>query len=335
MDIVTVVILIILSALVLFLIFRPAPSGDGMIIATHSTEKLDPEDVAYSMRLMFPTIGIMVLNQMNQVNDTLLFKYNTNATPKKNMFIHSKEDASLERNYYEQITGQSYMTLYIKDAIIADKRYYKLEVTGKPLIYRGIYSSILLALDVIDSNGPLRIYNYTKPFLGYLKADSAKACYSVFTHIASAGGRFIIMGDFNLAGGIWSQIVKRIFGSTVIHSWVPGLITCNDYDGIAAPDGIIISTNVAKSARFGVREMAPSPSLQHNVLYAEIGGSGKYLDKVSARRFDSGQIGQDRDWTTIVPEWTDDWIDITVLNPQDTSKAVPTIKLENLFNTTF
>lgn len=130
-----------------------------------------------------------------------------------------------------------------------------------------------LPLKSIKTGKLINSYMYTQTFGGYENDNAYKSAYNVFTIVREQYEKdkipFTIMGDFNVAG--WGKVSDHVFGDTVYHN--DGLfITCNDNEGIATPDGIIVHKNICNGVKYGILEQHVK-NRQHYAIYAMLTSS--------------------------------------------------------------
>lgn len=155
----------------------------------------------------------------------------------------------------------------------------------KGYVKTGTHGDVISFLPIVNikTNKRVNSYMYTQTFGGYASDNSYKSCYNAFKLVSDQylndNIPFIIMGDFNVAG--WGDVSDFIFGNSVYHN-DKLLITCNDNEGIATPDGIIIHTSLAKGVTYGICNQHIK-NRQHYSLYAKLHKykSGIHIDDLA------------------------------------------------------
>lgn len=141
----------------------------------------------------------------------------------------------------------------------------------KPIKLKGInanYAYILKFKRLID-NIEFYYIQITQTFGGYFKDNSYKAISEILQYIIqNYPGEYIIVGDFNVQG---HEKIFQYFLKDENYHICPfyKYITCNDGEGLASPDGLVVSKKLYKHIKYNI-DIYPGQSYQHYMISAEL-----------------------------------------------------------------
>lgn len=142
---------------------------------------------------------------------------------------------------------------------------------GKPIKIAGVNGNKAYIMQFERLTDKVKFYyiQMTQSFGGYLKDNSYKAISELIQFIIKQyPGEYIITGDFNVQGH--EKIFQYFFKEKDYHicSFYQ-YITCNDNDGVASPDGIIVSKKLYKHVKYNI-DIYPGYSYQHFMITAKL-----------------------------------------------------------------
>ncbi|BAO49484.1 hypothetical protein [Alphaentomopoxvirus acuprea] len=216
---------------------------------------------------------------LNQVDTTLQNKtihINSTTTINKTNFVTNKKSLS---NYKDGYVGGYQELSYLTNYLAANSHNY---ILYDDYIFSGIHGDTILGIKLFDfiNNDILYVFNFTQTWGGYFADNSYRSCYAGFNKIKNIvkQNKFIIVGDFNVQG--WEEVAKYVFSDSVYISGDLRFPTCNDNEGLASPDGLIVSKNFCTRIVIDIQIMPYTFNRQHYLIYSKFyndGPPGMYL----------------------------------------------------------
>lgn len=141
-----------------------------------------------------------------------------------------------------------------------------------PIKIKGNHGNIgyIQTLQRLSDKVEFNFIQLTQSFNGYENVNSFYALSELLKYVAKLELPFIIVGDFNIQNH--ESVFKFYFGNSVHIFNAVETITSNDGDGLASPDGIVVSKSLYSNVEFEVVPLE-SCSWQHYVVLGKLSNS--------------------------------------------------------------
>lgn len=206
-------------------------------------------------------LSFLSMNQLSDVSykDVGIAKYNVSDVAETSMsnFHTQYVQQNFELKQNEDYTAVHRLVGYL------DGDYVKLEGLNGNWAY-------LTPIVRYTDNKKFYFIQMTQTFGGYVRnKNSYKAISELLQYIiAKFPGLYIIVGDFNVQGH--EKIFEKYLGNDAYHIapfWK--IATCNDNEGIASPDGLVVSKELYPRVEYSV-DPYPGYSYQHFIVSAKL-----------------------------------------------------------------
>lgn len=238
------------------------------VLLHHSTET---QTISGALRTLFAydnSISFISLNQLstketfNQENDkydiTKMITFPSltgDTTNYKTQYLSGFSEIKSQDNYFAiKHSSALPITQPIK---VADKN-------GKDNMYF-YYTKLRRLVDNVE----FYYIQLTLKYIDYGNVTSYRRLKSLLNYIVEKlPGKHIIVGDFNVLGH--EKVFEDVLGSNNYHICpFYKMATCNDDQGIASPDGIVVSKSLYKTVEYFV-DFYPGYSYQHYLIGAKL-----------------------------------------------------------------
>lgn len=260
-----ILILIILFLAIMFLRRRQQEKlreSDDVLVHL-STETETPMRFIRNAMMYDKNVSLLSANQISAE-----IVYDANGIDKTdidrleyNIFDFTNYKHHYIQGFTELASGNDYMALKLTTA----------RPLNFPVTINGVNGNLchVCAYERLVDKKQFYFIQMTQTYGGYLKANSYKAISELLMYIkANYPGEYIIVGDFNVQGH--ERVFEHHLGRRDYHICdFYKLITCNDNEGIASPDGLVVSKKLYDEVRYFV-DIYPGHSYQHFLVGAHM-----------------------------------------------------------------
>lgn len=260
----SVLILIIIFIIVIWLTARQKTLKEPDDVLLHiSSETETPMRFVRNALMYEKNVSVLSANQIS-----LREVYDANGIDKfdiKSLDYLTGDFLNYRNHYFQGYTEYAETNNYAAVKLTTAR---PLEPVVKIKGPNGNYCYVCLYERLVDKK---RFYfiQMTQSYKNYLEPKSYRGISELLMYIkAKYPGDYIFVGDFNVQGH--ERIFEHHLGRSNYHICdFYKTITCNDHQGLASPDGLVVSKNLYEEVRYFV-DVYPGFSVQHFIVGAHM-----------------------------------------------------------------